>query len=75
MDYFSFMQTWPFGSSTGNNQQPKDIYSNSALRGYQKRLEYLLVKEQTPRITKEVKKLHKKIEAQKDKIMKKLLNH
>jgi len=44
--------------------------SNSTLRGYEKRLEYLLVKEQTPRVVQEIKKLYKKIEAQKEKIRK-----
>ena len=53
-----------------NNIKPKDPNSNSALRGYEKRLAYLLTKEQTPRVLKEIKKLHKKIEAQKNKIKK-----
>lgn len=49
---------------------PKDPNSNSLLRGYQKRLDILLIREQTLRVIKEIKKLHKKIEAQKEKIRK-----
>lgn len=45
--------------------------SNSMLRGYEKRLKHLLLKEQTPRRVKEIKKLYKKIESQKQKIRKK----
>lgn len=41
------------------------------LRGYEKRLKHLLLKEQTPRRVKEIKKLYKKIESQKQKIRKK----
>lgn len=52
------------------NQPPKDPNSNAALRNHEKRLAQLLIKEQTPRVVKEIKKLHKKIEAQKEKIRK-----
>jgi hypothetical protein len=48
----------------------RNINSNSTLRGYEKRLIQLSVKEQTPRVIKEIKKLYKKIEAQKEKIRK-----
>ena len=49
---------------------PYNPNSNSLLRGYEKRLIQLSVKEQTPRVLKEIKKLHQKIEAQKEKIRK-----
>lgn len=44
--------------------------TNSTLRGYEKRLAQLLIREQTPRVIKEIKKLYQKIEAQKEKIKK-----
>jgi len=69
MDYFSWMNINYFYGS--KKQVPKDINSNSALRGYEKRLAKLLVKEQTPRVVKEIKKLYIKIENQKEKIRKK----
>lgn len=72
MDYFSWMSTGlNFGGLAKNNQKPKDPNSNSALRGYEKRLEKLLVRELTPRRVKEIQKLHEKIAAQKEKIRKK----
>ena len=70
MDYFSWMGTEYFWGSEKGNQKPKDPNSNSALRGYERRLEQLLVREQTPRVVKEIKKLYVKIEHQKEKIRK-----
>lgn len=52
------------------NQKPKDPNSNSTLRGYERRLAQLLIREQTPRVVKEIKKLYQKIESQKEKIKK-----
>lgn len=66
MNYFSEIDA----NYYGGNQKPKDINSNSALRGYEKRLAQLLIREQTPRIVKEIKKLYVKIENQKEKIRK-----
>jgi len=54
----------------GKSTPPKDPNSNSALRGYEKRLEQLLLRGQTPKVVKEIKKLYKKIAAQKEKIRK-----
>ncbi len=51
-------------------QKPKDPNSNSTLRGHEKRLSQLLIREQTPRVVKEIKKLYVKIENQKEKIRK-----
>lgn len=68
MDYFSWMQASFFGGI--RESKPKDPNSNSALRGYEKRLAKLLLREQTPKVVTEIKKLHKKIEAQKEKIRK-----
>jgi len=70
MDYFSWMDTNYSWGNIHNNQKPKDPNSNSALRGYERRLAQLLVREQTPRVVAEIKKLHQKIEAQKEKIRK-----
>lgn len=70
MDYFSWMGTDYYGGSKQGNQKPKDPNSNSALRGYERRLEQLLVRGQTPRVVKEIKKLYVKIEHQKEKIRK-----
>jgi hypothetical protein len=64
------MGTEYFWGSKQGNQKPKDPNSNSALRGYERRLAQLLIREQIPRVVKEIKKLHKKIEAQKEKIRK-----
>lgn len=66
MDYFSWMGTDYYGG----NQKPKDPNSNSALRGYERRLAQLLIREQIPRVVKEIKKLHEKISNQKEKIRK-----
>lgn len=68
MNYFPWMNINNFVGS--KNTPPKDPNSNSALRGYERRLEQLLIREQIPRVVKEIKKLHKKIEAQKEKIRK-----
>jgi len=70
MDYFSWININYSWGSKNNNQKPKDPNSNSALRGYERRLAQLLVREQTPRVVAEIKKLHQKIEAQKEKIRK-----
>jgi hypothetical protein len=70
MNYFSWMGTDYYSGSKQGNQKPKDPNSNSALRGYERRLMQLLVREQTPRVIKEIKKLYVKIENQKEKIRK-----
>lgn len=64
MGYFDWWYTSEYALGS------KDPNSNSLLRGYEKRLSQLLNKEQTPRVIKEIKKLHKKIAAQKEKIRK-----
>lgn len=70
MNYFPDMHTEYLDKIKKIGQTPKDPNSNSALRGYERRLLQLSTREQTPRVVKEIKKLHEKIEAQKEKIKK-----
>lgn len=70
MNYFPWMGSDYYWGTKGVNQNPKNPNSNSTLRGFERRLEQLRIREQTPRVVKEIKKLHQKIANQKEKIRK-----